>query len=47
MIGLVVLLVIAASYFVIVRDPADKCIELRTWARAPHHKGITERVFGE
>lgn len=46
MIGFIVLCLLGASYWLVVRDPDRKCIECWTYARAPHHeKNMVEKLW--
>ena len=45
MIGFIVLVVLGVSYWLVVRDPVEKCIECSSWARATRSRSFKEKLF--
>lgn len=47
MLCLFVIVGLVGSWFIFVTDPIEKCKDSWDAARKPHHRTLTEQIFGE
>ena len=47
MIGLIVLAVLGVGYFVVAKDPIEKCSSMFHDLREPHKESLREKIFGD